>query len=90
MFIPAPFNQFTVGNDRILQLAQRAGIQTFTACQTDGGCHPKLGLALRVSHMDVHGFAGIAFVGVEEKPKVFLSEYDGHNGFTSTCYGLRS
>lgn len=88
--MPAPVDQLAVGIDRIWQLPQRSCIQSASTSQTDGRRHPELGFTLRASHMDVHGLARIAFVGVEEESEVFVSEHDVRGGFTSKRYELRS
>ena len=84
--IPSPFYQLFVSNHDVSQLSEGTSIKTITVCQINVWSQPELGFSVRAAHMDVHRFARVAFVGIEEKPERFVAKDDWHGSkFNDTC-----
>ena len=77
--MPDPFNQFLVVCHYCAQFSQRTGIEAIAVSQVNGWHQPKFGLTVAVSYVNMHAFAWIAFIGVEEEPERPVSEYYWHN-----------
>ena len=74
MFIPDLFNERFIAFYDGSQFAQCASIESVTVRQVDLWRQPEFCLTVWVAYMDVHGFARVTFIGIEEEPERFVAE----------------
>lgn len=78
MFIPCLFNQFLVVCHHGAQLTSCACIEYIAVDQANRRRQPECCLTIATSHMDMHVFAGVPFIGIGKEPERLVAEHDGH------------
>lgn len=76
--MPCPLNLFAPLRHDPRKLAQGAGVETGGSGEGDGFAQPEFRFASVSHHVNVDGFAWIAFVGVEEEPETRVAKDGWH------------